>query len=121
MLLEAFTAREIVGYLASGLVLAAFCVKDMLPLRVIAIASNLAFISYGYLEGLRPVLLLHLLLLPTNLLRLWQLVEAVPARPGSHLRSVVGRREERVRGATRGASGAEHEQPLPEVAWETEP
>lgn len=81
MLEELFTARELVGYLASGLVLAAFCVKDMVPLRVIAIASNLAFISYGWLEGLRPVLLLHVLLLPTNLLRLSQLLASARARP----------------------------------------
>jgi hypothetical protein len=74
VLLETLTARELVGYLASSLVLAAFCVREMLPLRVIAIGSNLAFISYGYAEGLRPVLLLHLVLLPVNLVRLAQLL-----------------------------------------------
>jgi hypothetical protein len=74
--LELIPARELVGYLASVLVLAAFCVKEMLPLRVIAIGSNLAFISYGYAMGLPPVLLLHLVLLPVNLVRLAQLLRA---------------------------------------------
>ena len=67
---------EAVGYLASGLVLAAFCLRDMLPLRILAVASNLAFVSYGWLAGLRPVLLLHLVLLPINLFRIWQLLRA---------------------------------------------
>jgi hypothetical protein len=42
----------------------------------VAIASNLAFIAYGYLDGLAPVLLLHMLLLPINVCRLAQLRSA---------------------------------------------
>ena len=61
---------ELVGYLAAALVLAAFCMRDMVGLRCMAIASNLAFIAYGVLADLGPVLVLHLLLLPVNLLRL---------------------------------------------------
>ncbi len=61
---------EPIGDLASALVLAAFCMRDMVALRWLAIASNLAFIAYGALAGLGPVLLLHLLLLPVNALRL---------------------------------------------------
>jgi len=83
MSFEDFAWREAVGYLASSLVLAAFCVRDMVPLRILAIGSNLAFISYGWLAGLRPVLLLHLILLPTNIVRLSQLLrDRRPARPG---------------------------------------
>lgn len=62
-----------VGYLASALVLATFCMRGMVALRVTALASNLAFIVYAALAGIDPVLLLHLLLLPMNLLRLFQL------------------------------------------------
>jgi CRP/FNR family cyclic AMP-dependent transcriptional regulator len=40
------------------------------PLRCVAIASNLAFIAYGALADLGPVLVLHLLLLPVNVGRL---------------------------------------------------
>ncbi len=84
MSIDDVALREAVGYLASSLVLAAFCVRDMLPLRILAICSNLAFVTYGWAAGLRPVLLLHLVLLPTNLFRLWQLLRArAPARdPG---------------------------------------
>ncbi len=64
---------EGVGYGAAGLVLATFCMRSMRALRWVAIASNLAFIAYGYLGGLAPVLLLHALLLPVNICRLAQL------------------------------------------------
>jgi hypothetical protein len=42
----------------------------MLPLRSIALGSNLAFISYGALLHLYPVLVLHLVLLPLNAWRM---------------------------------------------------
>jgi CRP/FNR family transcriptional regulator, cyclic AMP receptor protein len=61
---------EPLGYLASVLVLATFCMRDMVALRCMAIASNLAFIAYGALADVGPVLLLHLLLLPVNVQRL---------------------------------------------------
>lgn len=64
------TTTEMLGYLASGLVLATFATNDLRRLRLIAILSNLAFIAYGGLAWLPPVLLLHLLLLPLNVLRL---------------------------------------------------
>jgi CRP/FNR family cyclic AMP-dependent transcriptional regulator len=64
------SAVEAVGYLASALVLTTFCMRDMVPLRCVAIASNLAFIAYGVLADLGPVLALHLLLLPVNVGRL---------------------------------------------------
>jgi len=63
---------ELVGYLASALVFATFYMKTMMPLRAVAIASNVAFISYGYVGGMAPILILHMALLPLNLWRLHQ-------------------------------------------------
>ena len=68
---------ETIGYLASTLVLAAFWMRDMVALRLAAIASNVAFIGYAALAGLHPVLVLHLLLLPMNG---WRLLEIVQQR-----------------------------------------
>ena len=47
--------------------------KAMIPLRCVAIVSNVAFLTYGYFAGLHPVFLLHVVLLPLNILRLCQL------------------------------------------------
>lgn len=65
------------GYGASLLVFSAFYMKAMIPLRAIAIASNVAFVVYGFGHGLYPVLILHALLLPLNCLRLRQMLELV--------------------------------------------
>lgn len=62
------------GYLASGLVLAAFGMKDMVKLRLVAICSNVVFLVYGLSLGLAPVWLLHAVLLPLNLWRLAQVL-----------------------------------------------
>jgi hypothetical protein len=63
---------ELFGYAASLLVFAAFYMKSMVSLRVVAIASNVAFITYAWIDGLTPILLLHGALVPLNLLRLFQ-------------------------------------------------
>jgi hypothetical protein len=54
------------------MVLATFSVRSMTALRAMEIVSNPLFIAYAALGGLQPVLLLHALLLPLNLLRLHQ-------------------------------------------------
>lgn len=66
------TIWDTAGYLASSLVITAFCMKDIRQLRVAALVSNVAFLVYGLGLGLVPVWLLHAILLPVNLWRLWQ-------------------------------------------------
>jgi hypothetical protein len=65
---------ELLGWAAAGFTLLAFSMRTMLPLRLAAIVSNVFFISYGAFGGLTPVLVLHALLLPFNLLRLAELL-----------------------------------------------
>jgi CRP/FNR family transcriptional regulator, cyclic AMP receptor protein len=77
--LEARCAMAIViaAWVAALLVFSSFFMKTMIPLRVVAIASNVAFISYA-LFGLKygifgrvyPILVLHSALLPLNVVRL---------------------------------------------------
>jgi hypothetical protein len=68
---------DISGYLASGLVLVTFCMKDMVSLRIAALCSNVAFLVYGIGLELMPVVVLHGALVPINL---WRLTSAL--RPG---------------------------------------
>lgn len=65
------------GYLASALVLTTFCMGSMRPLRLIAVASNLAFIFYAAVSDIPPVLILHSILLPVNIFRLVQIQRAI--------------------------------------------
>jgi len=65
---------DFVGYAAAVLVFATFWMKTMIPLRVLGLASNVLFIGYGYLAGAYPPLVLHVLLLPLNVMRLRQML-----------------------------------------------
>jgi hypothetical protein len=60
---------DALGYVAAGLVFATFCAQRMASLRALAIASNVAFIGYGFLDSLWPILLLHSTMLPINIQR----------------------------------------------------
>lgn len=64
---------ELSGYVASALVFLAFYMKTMIPLRVVGILSNIAFMTYGFGGRLYPVLVLHAILLPLNCVRLLQM------------------------------------------------
>jgi hypothetical protein len=73
---------DVVGYLASTLVVLSFYMREMVPLRIAAMASNCAFLCYGIALGLGPVIALHILLLPLNI---WRLIEMRPKRnPDTH-------------------------------------
>jgi CRP/FNR family transcriptional regulator, cyclic AMP receptor protein len=60
---------DVIGYLASILVFATFCMRTMIALRVAAIGSNICFIVFGVAAHVYPVLLLHVVLLPLNAVR----------------------------------------------------
>ena len=67
-------AWDVLGYLASALVVAAFCMRNIVPLRIAALGSNIAFLAYGIALGLAPVWSLHAVLLPVNGWRLWEAI-----------------------------------------------
>lgn len=68
---------ELIGFAASALVFLTFCMQTLLPLRLIATASNLLFIAYEWIAGLAPIMILHMLLLPVNI---WRLVQQLQMR-----------------------------------------
>ena len=67
---------DMVGYVAAFLVFSTFYVKKILTLRLIAISSNVAFICYAFGAGLYPIFILHSLLLPLNLYRIFEIKRA---------------------------------------------
>jgi hypothetical protein len=68
-----------VGFLAAALVFAAFGMKEMVTLRIVAMCSNVAFIVYGVGLDLAPVWVLHVVLLPMNAWRLMQALRSPPS------------------------------------------
>ena len=78
---DAMSLLDGVGFLASGLVVIAFCLRDVTALRAVALISNVAFLVYGIGLNLVPVVLLHAILLPVNCWRLSQELGTRSARP----------------------------------------
>jgi CRP/FNR family transcriptional regulator, cyclic AMP receptor protein len=79
---------DVVGWTASAAVLATFCMSTMMPLRVTAIISNVLFCTFGAIAHIYPVLILHAILLPVNVVRLVQirrLVQGVQAAKSTDL------------------------------------
>jgi hypothetical protein len=73
---------DLAGYVASSLVFLTFYMKDMIPLRVIALCSNVAFLFYAGTLHLAPIFILHSALIPINARRLlcaWREHRARPA------------------------------------------
>jgi CRP-like cAMP-binding protein len=82
------SAVDVLGYAAAAAVLATFCMKTMIPLRIAALGSNVLFMAYGYVETLYPVLALHAILFAVNALRLaqsWRLVREMSDHHGEEL------------------------------------
>jgi CRP/FNR family transcriptional regulator, cyclic AMP receptor protein len=66
---------DVIGYVGAVFVFGTFWMKTMIPLRAFGLASNFLFIGYGYLAGAYPPLVLHILLLPLNIMRLHQMLQ----------------------------------------------
>jgi len=64
---------NVLGLLGVGFCLASFAVKNMLSLRALALVGNIFFIAYGYVESLLPSLVLNAILLPLNVVRMWEI------------------------------------------------
>ncbi len=76
---------DLLGWAAALLTLMTFVCHDMRRLRLLALAANAAFIAYGALAQLLPVLALHMALVPVNLWRLKQTLQSARRRDDSAL------------------------------------
>ena len=79
------------AWLAAALVFSSFFMRTIVPLRTLALASNLAFIAYGLLglghdifAKVAPILVLHCALLPLNLQRLLEVTRSIKAARKAH-------------------------------------
>jgi hypothetical protein len=64
---------DCLGFSASLMVLASFCMTTIMRLRALALFSNFLFGLYGLLAHIYPVFILHMILLPINLVKLYRI------------------------------------------------
>ena len=63
----------VLATIAMAFTFASFAMERMLPLRVLALASNVCFIGYGFAAGVLPSIIINAVLLPVNAKRLWEI------------------------------------------------
>jgi CRP/FNR family cyclic AMP-dependent transcriptional regulator len=68
---------EVLGYIAAVCTLATYSMKTMIPLRISGIAANCFFIAFGFFGAIYPTLILHVILLPLNAVRLYQMLQLI--------------------------------------------
>ena len=68
---------DLIGYLAVPMTIATFSMRTMIPLRTVALTSNVVFIVSGLLGQSYITLVMHALLLPLNAYRLHQMLQLV--------------------------------------------
>jgi cyclic nucleotide-binding protein len=64
---------QVLAYLGVGLSVVQMWMKTMIPLRAVAITTNVLFLGYAALADVRPTLVLNCILLPLNLYRLQEM------------------------------------------------
>lgn len=68
-----FTVGHLLGLLGVVFTLTSYAMKNMLALRYLALASNVAFMAYGLHDSIVISVLLNGALIPVNLRRLWEI------------------------------------------------
>ncbi|HXW26583.1 MAG TPA: Crp/Fnr family transcriptional regulator [Xanthobacteraceae bacterium] len=68
---------DVLGYIAAILTISAFSSATMIPLRIFGISTNCFNIAYGIFAHAYPPLVLHIILLPLNAVRLYQMLQLV--------------------------------------------
>lgn len=63
----------VLGVIGTVLLCASFLVKSMLRLRELALASNVFFIAWGYVEWVWPTLALNSIIVPLNAWHIWEI------------------------------------------------
>jgi CRP/FNR family transcriptional regulator, cyclic AMP receptor protein len=68
-----FKLGTVLGMLGVGFTLASFAVKRMAALRTLSLIGSVCFIFYGFIEWQLPSIALNVVLIPLNVIRLWEL------------------------------------------------
>ena len=71
--LEDIGIANFIAVIAVLMNVAGYLMKTMIPLRLIAMITNVLFIAYSILAMVYPTLILHIVLLPINVVRFFQM------------------------------------------------
>ena len=73
------TYAQWIGYIAASLGILTFAMQTMIPLRITGIGHSLGQIAFGFLTGIYPMVIQHLILFPLNCYRLFEMCRLIKA------------------------------------------
>ena len=73
---------EVIGFAGSALAVLTYWMREMLPLRIVAVFGGICFLIYASALGSYPLILMEVTLLPINAYRLLELLRAGEAGRG---------------------------------------
>jgi CRP/FNR family cyclic AMP-dependent transcriptional regulator len=81
---------EVIGFAGSALAVLTYWMREMLPLRIVAVLAGICFLIYASALGSYPLILMEVTLLPINGYRLLELLRA--GKAGQASPRIQGRR-----------------------------
>ena len=67
------------GFIGAALMVASYLMKNMLPLRMVALSANVFLVIYALLGGSWPTMALYLAMIPINLKKVVEIRKLVRA------------------------------------------
>lgn len=71
------TFVEVIGYASAAVGILIFAMRTMIPLRIAGIVHNIGQIAFGLLSGSYPIVAQHIVLLPLNGYRLFEMLRLI--------------------------------------------
>ena len=73
------TLIDVLGFVGAGLMAASYLMKNMLPLRLVALAANVCLLAYALQAHSWPTVMLYLAVIPINLKKVVEIRKLVTA------------------------------------------
>ena len=71
------TVGYVCGFIGAGLTVASYMMHSMMPLRIVALAANVFFVAYGWIEMALPSLVCYSIMIPINAKKAWAIHKLV--------------------------------------------
>jgi hypothetical protein len=73
------TTGYVLGFIGAGLMVASYLMKNMLPLRIVALSANVFLVSYALMGGSWPTVALYVAMIPINLKKVAEIRKLIRA------------------------------------------
>jgi len=73
------TAGYVLGIIGAVLMVASYLMKNMLPLRIVALSANVFLVAYAFIGGSWPTMLLYTAMIPINLKKVSEIRKLIKA------------------------------------------